>query len=81
VDRDSYHVASGEAKARENRLRRKAAHQRLELRRNKVRDIDAPGYGMYQLWRTSVRGLAKPVGGNVWRTLDEIEAQLTGGQS
>jgi hypothetical protein len=74
-------VASAETKARENRLRRKAQRQGLELRRNKIRDTDAPGYGMYQLWRTSTRGLAKPVGGNVWRDLDGIERQLTGSET
>ncbi len=62
-------------KAREVRLRRKAAHQGLELRRNRVRDPDAPNFGSYQLWKVSTRGLSRPVTGHV--SLDEIERELT----
>jgi hypothetical protein len=63
-------------KAREAKARRKAQRLGYELRRNRVRDPDAPHYGEYQLWRVSTRGLAKPVVPG-WLTLDEIEEALT----
>ena len=63
-------------KSREVALRRKAQRQGLELRRNRSRDPDAPAFGLYQLWRVSTRGIARPVVKG-WHTLDDIEGQLT----
>jgi hypothetical protein len=65
-----------EEKRRELRLRRKAQRQDLELRRNKTRDPDAPGFGLWQLWKVSRRGLSRPVTRG-WLSLDGIEKELT----
>jgi hypothetical protein len=64
------------AKAQEARARRKAQRMGYELRRNRSRDPDTAHYGLYMLWRTSARGLARPVVKR-WMTLDEVEEVLT----
>lgn len=75
-------------KARENRLRRKADRLGYALRKNRVRDPDAPDFGVW--WLVQVRVwtgsrwelVANPVrSADAWigpfATLDEVEARLT----
>ena len=59
-----------EAKARENRLRRKAGRQGYTLAKSRLRDPDATGYGTYTL--TPAKG--KP---RTFPSIDAVEAFLT----
>ena len=63
-----------DAKVRENRLRRTAARQGLELRKSRRRDKRALDYGAYWLVDSN-GGLA--AGGEWGTSLDEVEAYLT----
>ena len=58
------------AKARENRLRRKAERQGYKLEKSRLRDPDATGYGTFTL--TAARG--KP---RTFKSIDEVEQFLT----
>jgi hypothetical protein len=71
----------GVDKVRENRLRRMAARQGLELRKSRRRDPRALDYGRYWLVIASINGLA--LGGEWGVSLDEVEDYLTtgGGQA
>jgi hypothetical protein len=64
-------VTNNTAKAAENRLRRKAERQGLTLRKSRLRDPHATGYG---LWYLVKNPSGKPV---LTGTLDDIEAYLT----
>lgn len=56
-------------KARENRLRRKAARQGFKLHKSRRRDPDAAEFNTYRLARGAV--VTRPL------TLDEVEERLT----
>jgi hypothetical protein len=56
-------------KARENRLRRKAARQGFKLHKSRRRDPDAVEFNTYRLARGAA--VTRPL------TLDEIEERLT----
>jgi hypothetical protein len=58
-------------KIRENRLRRAAARQGLELSRTRRRDPRALDFGSYSLVRAGMQH-------HYALTLDEVEARLTG---
>ena len=57
-------------KARENRLRRKAGRQGYEMRKSRLRDPDATGYGTYTL--TPAKGRPR-----TFKSIDEVEKFLT----
>ena len=57
-------------KARENRLRRKAERQGYEMRKSRLRDPDATGYGTYTL----ITAKGKP---RTLKSLDAVEQFLT----
>ena len=59
-----------EAKARENRIRRKAERQGYKLVKSRLRDPDATGYGTYTL--TPARGRPR-----TFKSIDEVEQFLT----
>lgn len=63
-----------EHKVRENRLRRMARRQGLELVKSRRRDPRAIDYGLYWLVKATA---AEPQTGQHGMTLDQIEAYLT----
>lgn len=62
-----------EAKARENRARRKAERQGYKLGKSRLRDPDATGYGTYTL--TPAKGRAR-----TFKSIDAVEEFLTRGR-
>lgn len=56
------------SKVRENRLRRMATRQGLQLHRSPRRDTRALDYGLYRLLP----------GDDTWISIDEVQAHLTG---
>ena len=68
-------------KAHENRLRRMADRQGLQLVKSRSRDPHALDYGLYGLVNLETGGTVNPMLLNRWRcswTLDEVENWLTG---
>jgi hypothetical protein len=63
-------------KVRENRLRRMAARQGMELRKSRRRDPRAIDYGQYWLVDQNHRVLGGPYDG-----MDAVERALTGSHS
>jgi hypothetical protein len=61
-------------KAHENRVRRKADRQGLTLTKSRVRDPDAPHFGVWTLTRITTHGNVREVAHG---TLDAIEQHLT----
>ena len=66
-----------EEKVRENRLRRMAKRQRLELQKSRRRDVRAYDYGTW--WIVEPQSNALVAGGELGMTLDEVERYLVGG--
>jgi hypothetical protein len=68
-------------KVRENRLRRMAGRQGLELKKSRTRDPRAYQYGGYMLVDIDLNAVVAgtEVGLGYELTLDDVEAYLTGG--
>jgi hypothetical protein len=64
-------------KVRENRLRRMAARQGLELQKSRLRDHRAIGFGTYQLLNPTTSTVIVANDQDYGLTLDDIERELT----
>jgi hypothetical protein len=66
-----------EEKVRENRLRRMAARQGLELQKSRLRDHRAIGFGTYQLFSPTTSTVVVADDHEYGLTLDDVERELT----
>lgn len=65
-------------KARENRLRRKAARQGLQLHKSRLRDPNATGFGTFMLTDADTSGVvAASLPHGYGLDLDDVEQYLT----
>jgi hypothetical protein len=64
-------------KARENRARRKAAHQGLTLRKTRRRDRDAPDYNVWRLYRTTTHGNLREIVSGDLATIEQHLSRST----
>jgi hypothetical protein len=74
------HSMDGKEKTRENRLRRMAARQRMQLQRAPRRDPNAWDYGTYQLVSIDTNAVVAQdftIGHGYGLSLDDIEERLT----
>lgn len=66
------------AKVRENRLRRMAERQGLQLERSRRRDPRARDYGLYRIMDTATKSVVHDLGGSHYSlSLDDVERYLT----
>lgn len=64
-------------KIRENRLRRMAARQALELQKSRLRDSHAIGFGTYRLFNAATNEVIEVADREYGLTLEQIEEELT----